>query len=380
VTTLGQSLDPRHNSVNAIRLFFATSILFLHALPLGGYMDMPTFIFSDTIGTYMLAGFFAISGYMITASRLSSRSLGDYMWRRVLRIYPAWIASLVLVGFVLGPLSRRIEGKPGYEWSSGLSYVTDNFFFVLKQFDVVGTLDNVPVPEVWNFSAWTLFYEFTLWIGMGLLVTVVARRYLHWGMYLGLAVFTAIKVADKLLLSQSVQTFAATDKAARERAYEHASSFEKLLTIVEPLARLGIFFMAGAILYIHKDKIRMSPVVAAACAVICTVLALDGIGWFHVIGALPWAYLVMYLGCSKRLAGVNFPDDYSYGMYIYAFPVTQIAATIALDHSMPAVVFLPLCLLMTAPLAWLSWHYLEKPAMTLKRLTKGREKPIIGAS
>ena len=367
--TLGTSLDPRHNSVNAIRLAFAASILALHALPLGGYMEMPKLIFHDTIGTYMLAGFFVISGYMITASRLASRSLRDYFWRRVLRIYPAWICSLLLVGVVLGPLSRMIEGKSGYDWSSGIGFVYNNLLFILRQLGVTGTIHDVPVPGVWNFSAWTLFYEFSLWIGMAFLVTIMRKRLLNPGMYLGLAVFTAIELIDKL----TADTGAAT---ATEKANQAAPS-GTLLALLEPLARLGIFFMAGAILYVHRDKIKLTPLLLWACVALSFVLAI--VGYFHVFAALPWAYVIMYLGCSTRFDRINHPNDYSYGMYIYAYPITQLVATIALDHSMSAWIFIPLCYLGTIPIAWLSWHYVEKPAMSLKRLTKkAPAEPIIG--
>lgn len=361
----------RRNSVNAIRLAFAIAILALHALPLGGYMlEMPKLIFHDTIGTYMLSGFFVISGFMITASRLASRSLRDYFWRRLLRIYPAWICSLLLVAVVLAPLSRRIEGKPGYDWSNAAGFVYRNLLFVLKQLGINGTISDVPTASVWNFSAWTLFYEFTLWVGMALLVTIFTRRFLAQGAWLGLAVFTAIEILDK------ITTHGRGAHSAREVTAQAASG--SFLTLIEPLARLGIFFMAGSILFIYRDRVRLSPLFAWICAAICAVLAV--IGYFHVFASLPWAYVIMYLGCSPRFAGVNNPDDYSYGMYIYAYPITQLVAVIALDHPMSAWLFIPLCFVLTAPLAWLSWHYVEKPVMSLKRLTAApkAKEPIIG--
>jgi peptidoglycan/LPS O-acetylase OafA/YrhL len=45
---------------------------------------------------------------------------------------------------------------------------------------------------------------------------------------------------------------------------------------------------------------------------------------------------------------------------------------------MPGWLFCTLAVIATAPFAWLSWHYLEKPAMSLKRLTAGKDKAIIG--
>ena len=371
--TLGGALNSRSNSVNAIRLAFAGSIIVLHAITLGGYYEeMPKLIFHETIGTYMLAGFFVISGYMITASRLASRNFGDYLWRRLLRIYPAWIGSFVLVAVLLAPLSRVIQGRSlsGYDWSSAASFIYKNLLFVLKQFDIHGTIpkDSIPVDRVWNYSAWTLFFEFGLWMCIGILVLIAPKKLLNAGVISGLVVFTAIKIYDKLGTDNSQFTTVNHGRAA--------GKVDGLMTLFEPLARLGIFFFAGAILYMYRDKIKLSRLVFWVCVAVSLVLAV--VGYFHVFAALPWAYVIMYLGTSKRFSRVNFPNDYSYGTYIYAFPITQVLACVNENHHMPIWVFATLAVLCTAPVAYASWHVLEKPAMSLKRLTAGRDKAIIG--
>lgn len=370
--TLGEALNSRNNSVNAIRLTFAGSIIVLHGMALGGYVEeMPKLIFHETVGTYMLAGFFVISGYMITASRMSSRSFGDYLWRRLLRIYPAWIASFVLVAVALGPLSMVLEGRSvsGYDWSSAASYVYKNIFFLLKQFDITGTIQDIPVERIWNFSAWTLFFEFGLWMCIGVLVLIAPKRLLNLGVVSGLVVFTAIKVYDKL--TTDLSAFGTTNHGRGTGAIDPG-----LMAVLEPLARLGVFFFAGAVLYVYRDKVRLSRVAFWVCLAVSFVLAI--VGWFHIIAAIPFAYVIMHIGTSTRFSRVNYPNDYSYGTYIYAFPITQVLAIINLDHPMPGWVFCTLAVLCTAPVAWLSWHYLEKPAMSLKRLTAGRDKAIIG--
>jgi len=376
VKTLGEALNSRNNSVNAIRLAFAGSIIVLHAMALGGYVEeMPKLIFHETFGTYMLAGFFVISGYMITASRLASRGFGDYLWRRLLRIYPAWIASFVLVAVVLGPLSLLIQGRSlsSYDWGSAAGYVYKNLYFRLNQFDITGTIEGIPFERIWNYSAWTLFYEFALWMCIGILVLIAPKKLLNPGIIAGLVVFTAIKVFDKV--TNDLSQFGTANPGRSVGAIE-SNFFTTLMFVLEPLARLGIFFFAGAVLYVYRDKVKISWLVFWISVAISMVLGV--IGWFHVFAALPWAYVIMHLGTSTRLSRVNYPNDYSYGTYIYAFPITQVLALIALDHPMPGWLFCTLAVVVTAPLAWLSWHFLEKPAMSLKRLTAGKDKAIIG--
>jgi peptidoglycan/LPS O-acetylase OafA/YrhL len=372
VKTLGESLDPRHNSVNAIRLAFAGSILLMHAMALGGYVkEMPKLIFHDTLATYVVAGFFVISGYLITASRVNSRSFGDYLWRRVLRLYPGWIASFVLVALILGPLSLILEGRSvrGYDWASAAGYVYKNLFFVLRQLDITGTIENVPVGRIWNFSAWTLFFEFSLWMCIGLLVLLAPKRLLNLGIVCGLLSFTAIKVYDKVTIDLS--SYGTANHGRASGAVDPG-----IMSVLEPMARLGAFFFAGAVLYAFRDKIKFSQIAFWICLAFAFAMAI--IGWFHVVAALPFAYVVMRLGVSPKLSRVNYPNDYSYGTYIYAFPITQVLAIVNVNHHAPGWLFCLMCVLATAPVAWLSWHYLEKPAMSLKRLTAGRNKAIIG--
>lgn len=358
MSSLGESLDPRRNSVNALRLAFAFVVLVVHCFPLSGYSeDMPRLVFDDTVGTYALSGFFVISGYLITASRLSSPSFWRYLWRRCLRLWPAWICSLTLVALVLGPISVWMAGGGSYSWSSGISYIYNNLLLVLRQLGIEGTLADVPVVGVWNFSAWTLFFEFSLWIGLGLMVTIFPRKLLKHAAWLGFAVFTAIKVYDRLV-SGSAAGIGAREPGAQEQ-------LGAVLALAEPLARLGIFFMAGALCYLYRDRILLSSRRVWLCAGVSFVLAVAG--WFHVLAALPFAYLILWASSSTRFSRVNYPDDYSYGIYIYAFPITQMVAVFSLHVAhVPLPAYILVVAAVTAPLAWLSWHFVERPCLALK--------------
>jgi peptidoglycan/LPS O-acetylase OafA/YrhL len=64
-----------------------------------------------------------------------------------------------------------------------------------------------------------------------------------------------------------------------------------------------------------------------------------------------------------------FDGDYSYGMYLYAFPIQQ-----TLTHLMPDHRHWWLNILIAVPttfaFSYLSWHLIEKHAMKLKNYTK----------
>ena len=52
--------------------------------------------------------FFVMSGFLIAASWLNSRSVLDFAAKRALRIMPALIVSVLFVVLVIGPLATRL--------------------------------------------------------------------------------------------------------------------------------------------------------------------------------------------------------------------------------------------------------------------------------
>ena len=114
---------------------------------------------------------------------------------------------------------------------------------------------------------------------------------------------------------------------------------------------------------------RLVPAIVAL--VICVGLVVGQV--FDAFGAVPFAYLLMYLGITLPLQAVGARNDFSYGMYIYAYPV-QLLLVIALGpRAVPVLVYVLLSVLLAAPLAIGSWFLVERNAMSLKRLTaKGR--------
>src|SRR5947209_465064 len=90
------------NSLNAIRLVLAALVLVSHSWPLLGLPE-PTPVFGETLGSVAVAGFFAISGYLITGSRMKI-GIVRFAWHRALRIYPGYWVVLVVTAFVLAPI------------------------------------------------------------------------------------------------------------------------------------------------------------------------------------------------------------------------------------------------------------------------------------
>src|SRR4051812_20340496 len=109
--TLSELFDPRRNSLNFIRLVLAASVIVSHSWVIGNIGPEPE-AGGEHLGSWAVIGFFAVSGYLISRSRVNSSSIRSFYVARLLRIYPGFIVCLLAVAFVFAPLSLLV-GSPG---------------------------------------------------------------------------------------------------------------------------------------------------------------------------------------------------------------------------------------------------------------------------
>ena len=340
---MGAALDPRNNSLNALRLVLAGLVIVSHAWPLGGFGPDPE-IGKVGLGGWAVAGFFAISGYLIASSRLRSGIL-PYLWRRSLRILPGLWVCLLVVGLLFAPIAALVKPGPDHVFSGELvKFIGSNG--VLNHVEGIGgTLSNVPYTGAWDGSLWTLFYEFACYLILGVVFALpfVRKRPERWLWLL---------FAGSLLI-----TFA---------AFELNWSMPQRLMW---LAYLGTYFWAGALLFVYAARVRIDGVYAlaalAALAVACWTAHVE------VLSAIPLAFLALWLGVVLPLQRVGRRNDISYGVYIYAFPVQQLLVLAGANH-LGVTPYILLAIACTLPLAAASWFVVERPAMGLKRLTLSR--------
>ncbi|MCT1456855.1 acyltransferase family protein [Kocuria rhizophila] len=333
--TLGSRLSSHANALNAIRLLLAAAVILGHTVPVGGY---PQSAWQNASGA-AVNGFFAISGYLIAGSRMRL-SLRGFLWRRALRLYPAFWVSLAVTAAVIAPVSALLSGEtvvPG----SALAYVVANATLYITQWDIQHLLTSVPYPDVWNASLWTLWYEAAAYIAAGLLLTLpwARRRPLTW-----------ISLAFVLVALLQFATFDPVDLSATKL-------FQGF--------RLGGFFLAGMLLWAARNRVPLRWWLAVPSLLLTCMSPSwpEPFNWFAV--ALPFAYGLLWLGAALpvRLGSVN---DLSYGTYIYAFPVQQLLAVAGAHTVLGYWGFATVALLVTLVFAWLSWHLVEKPTLRLK--------------
>lgn len=342
--TFASAFDPRRNSLNAIRLILAGLVIVSHVWPLGGYGEDPgQGPHTSNLGAWAVAGFFGISGYLITASRLNSRSVMDYFWRRVLRIYPGYIVAIILVAFVVSPLGPIVDSRNGWSFEAAFHFMVQALPLHLDDYAPVGSLVTTPIPNAWLGTLWTLAHEFACYIVIGMLASAIKKQ----------------KVLLWVVLAWFVVSTAATFVLQAADTYDGS--------LLNRFLRLGAFFAAGSLIYLLRDRLPFAWWLALISLALIVVTIL--LGYFTVFGGLPTAYLMLYLGAVLPLQRVGASNDISYGMYIWSWPAEQLLVLVAGARVLPLPVFLILAVVLTVPLAWASWLLVERPALKWKRLT-----------
>lgn len=326
--TLRESLSTRHNALNFVRLTLAFVVIFGHAWPLGGFEG-----WTLDLGGWAVQGFFAISGYLIAGSRMRL-GIREYLASRALRIFPAYWSVLILTAFALA-----LAIGENYEPSSALSCVISNAGLYQAQWAIDDTLVSVPVAIAWNGSLWSLFPEFLAYVGAALLLTLPwARRHA-----------TSV-TATAFVGLVAFQPLALGPMAVSTELYLH-------------LIRLGTFFLAGMLLYFVGDQLVLRRRYGFAAIGVFVVLVAVGLG--EAVGQLPFVFVLLLLGATLPVR-IGSENDISYGLYIWAFPVQQVLAALGTSWLGP-IGSIFVATLVTAGIAWLSWRYIERPAMRLRR-------------
>lgn len=156
----GQVFDPRNNALNAFRLALAAEVMLFHSWPITGRVP-PTAIL-QLFFSVGVDGFFAISGFLITASWLNDPRVRDYIVARALRILPAFYVCLIVTAFVFAPLSVAIQGGSGSKLllsTAPIEYVLKNSAVAYLHASVGSTPLGIPRAGRWNGSLWSLVWE-----------------------------------------------------------------------------------------------------------------------------------------------------------------------------------------------------------------------------
>ena len=306
----------------------------------------------ENLGGWAVAGFFVLSGFLITRSRLRT-SPGEYLLHRVARIYPGVRRR--------ASSSRRSSSRPiarparaGRRWAdssrrpsrrSSTSGATSRCTSTTTA--SAWTLQTVPYPGAWNGSLWTLFYEFLCYIVIWMLgFLAIFRKTLWFPVALWVAVASASTPRSQLWARLGLDL-----------------DFTLLFKLLP-------FFLGGVVAYFVFDRwgLHTRDRHRVPRASLIPIILIPGFG--GQLAAPLLAYGLLWLSTVVRQPRIIAKHDVSYGFYIYAWPTAQILMLLGVA-GLGIWAFIGVNIAVTFVFAIASWLLIERPVM---RATK-RSRP-----
>lgn len=349
--TIGEILEQHRGmgpGFDALRVFLSLGVLAWHSIVLAKGKAYYPLIGSSIhpLIVALLPAFFALSGFLVTGSALRTGSIRTFLAFRALRLVPALTVEVALSALILGAVFTTLP--LGAYFTSLAVWTYFGNIVSLIQFTLPGVFESNPYPAVVNGSLWTLrpeFYCYAIITILMLTQLIYHRKLFSIFMLLGTVALAGLNV------------FAGV--GAPER--------------VVPWHVLVFYFFVGIAMYHWRQRIPYSPALFAACCLVTYFTITLPASTYFV--AWPLGYMVLFIGATKiPPIPLLHRGDYSYGIYLFAFPVQQ-----ALVYSLPAMRE-PMALfigasVITIAFSALSWHWIEKPSLKLKKFIPQKKAP-----
>ena len=331
----------RHNNFDAVRLFAAIVVIYGHGLDLTG-SPVPGF-WNGPFARLGLDIFFCVSGYLVTRSWDRQPAAMEFALKRALRLMPGLFVCVLLTAFVLGPLMTTLPlARYALRWQSW-EYLFNMALHL--QLYLPGVFTHLRGYGAVNGSFWSLFPEVLCYLTVPLLARLQPR-----------ARQAALLVGGFAAGIASIYLFHGT----------HAPVIQFYGLYLNYGLQEVPFFFVGAWLSIvdrGRDGFYRADVALGLFA------AGYGVSTIYGWQAMPleWVvlpYLVIGFGRMSLpvLDRTSTIGDLSYGTYLYAFPVQQLL--LQLFPRLPFSILF--CVIVTLPIAWLSWHLVERRALLLR--------------
>lgn len=334
----------RPSGFDYMRIVLAVSVLAWHTPWLiHGKLPVGPISWSYPFALSLVPMFFGLSGFLIAGSLDRSKTLVMFLGLRALRIAPALAVEVLLSAIILGPLFT----------TETLSTYFSSKDFYLYFLNMIGDI-HYYLPGVFktnkhdyvNGQLWTVPYELYSYILVAALSIVGICRRRAW-LLLTLILFYAAQIANTIL---------------RGTAWSNGFPTGTQLMMAA---------VAGLVIYKYREQIPFSKRWFFAAAVLTFVcLSVQGGSRF---AALPATYTAVYLGLlNPGRNGLLLSGDYSYGVYLYGFPIQQALIVISPLFSiwywnLSAALF---CAFTAAAC---SWWLVEKPALGQRDKLKAME-------
>ncbi|QPK63849.1 acyltransferase [Methylomonas sp. LL1] len=288
----------RDNNFNLIRIVAALAVLVTHSFALAtgtGDAEPLQRTLGMTMGSIAVDVFFIASGFLVTSSLLNRQSIIEFIWARVLRIFPALLMMLLLTVFVLGTLFTSLRTLIYLSSLKTYIYLVKcATLFTGVAYELPGVFYNNPYNSAVNGSLWTMPHEVRMYAILALV-------------WLTLRIIPKFRLIGFKIIVVSFASVAGIYILARHFYFHSGSQFYKLFYM----------FFVGSTFYILREYIVLTRWLFWFLIIVLSV-ATSNIDAFFIAYLFSIAYILFYLAYvpSGFIRIYNQLGDYSYGIYI----------------------------------------------------------------
>jgi peptidoglycan/LPS O-acetylase OafA/YrhL len=295
---------------------------------------------------FILPSFFALSGFLV-ASSLERHKIPQFLMLRCMRIFPALAVEVLISALILGPLLTTVTWHEYFSSNKFLSYLENTIGLI--HYELPGVFENVPIPNFVNLQLWTVPVELYCYIAITVLALLSIARRPAW--------LFAVTLGGALLLTA-------------HNYYGIPSGIHGIRKVIlndrPPNGMLPIAFLFGVSLYVMRRQLPFNALLLLISALVYPVLVMNTSSVY--LAALPLAYVTVFLGLlnpSRTLLIMG--ADYSYGIYLYGFPLQQSISDLFPLHRVWYINVMG-SLALAFVCAYLSWTLLESRVLDKRKV------------
>jgi peptidoglycan/LPS O-acetylase OafA/YrhL len=293
-----------------------------------------------------ISGFFIISGFLVTKSFYSTNSIKNFFQKRIKRIFPAYIFVIFFCAFGFSFLSENTFSEY-FSSPNFWKYLAANLTFLnFLQPELPGIFTNNHYNLV-NASLWTLKIEIIFYLLIPVIALLIKNKKIIW-IYSIIYIFSFVFSLLMIWL------------------YEENGN-KIFLTLNRQFLGQYRFFISGAFLLFYFDKLMKNMKFFAPISIIIFfVRQFFQNPIIDFLYPISFAVIIIFLAYNfKFLNNFGKFGDFSYGMYLFHFPVIQVIISLGIHKQNPIFALLS-AIFIVGILSFASWHLLEKKFLKRK--------------